>query len=224
MSTTSESPRCHRPRAAGWRRALVGALVFALARPAAAAPGGPAEAPATVEAAVAAGDLGTARDLAAKARVAEPTADNWRREAEVCQRLADYACARAAWKGHLEALPAGADREQGEAGLAALEDMSRGTVADEAASTHRAQLDKARADKEAALRPAPAVAEGPKKAPAKRERIVKKWYFWVTTIAIAAAAGAITGIAIQAARDERADDLDERARLRLQPEGLGLRF
>ncbi|MCY1006611.1 hypothetical protein OV079_13830 [Nannocystis pusilla] len=53
---------------------------------------------------------------------------------------------------------------------------------------------------------------------------MKKWYFWVTTIAIAAAAGAITGIAIQAARDERADDLDEGARLRFQPEGLGLRF
>ncbi|WP_434415366.1 hypothetical protein [Nannocystis pusilla] len=224
MSTTSETPGCQRPRAAGWRRALVGALVFALARPAAAAPGAPPEAPATVDAALAAGDLGTARALAEKAREADPSAENWRREAEVCERLADYACARAAWKGHVAALPAGAEREAGEARLAALEDMSRGTVADEAASTHRAALDKARADKDASLRPKPAVAEGPKPAPPKRERIVKKWYFWVTTIAIAAAAGAITGIAIQAARDERADDLDEGARLRFQPEGLGLRF
>ncbi|MCY1062917.1 hypothetical protein [Nannocystis sp. SCPEA4] len=222
MSTTSETPRFG--RAAGWRRALVGALVFALARPVAAAPGGPAEAPATVEAALAAGDLATAHTLAEKARVADPSPDNWRREAEVCQRLADYACARAAWKGHLDALPDGADRESAEAQLAALEDMSRGTVTDEAPSTHRAGLDKARADKEAALRPKPAVAEGPKKAPAKRDRIVKKWYFWVTTIAIAAAAGAITGIAIQAARDERSDDLDEAARVRLMSEGLGLRF
>nr|WP_276603403.1 serine/threonine-protein kinase [Nannocystis pusilla] len=99
MSTTSETPGCQRPRAAGWRRALVGALVFALARPAAAAPGAPPEAPATVDAALAAGDLGTARALAEKAREADPSAENWRREAEVCQRLADYACARAAWKG-----------------------------------------------------------------------------------------------------------------------------
>lgn len=224
MSTTSETPRCQRPRAAGWRRALVGALVFALARPAAAAPGAPAEAPATVDAALAAGDLGTARALAEQARAADPSADNWRREAEVCQRVADYACARAAWKGHLAALPKGADRASAEAQLAALEDMSRGTVEDEAASTHRAGLDKARADKDGAVRPKPAIAEGPKPGPVKRERIVKKWYFWVTTIAIAAAAGAITGIAIQAARDERTDDLDERARLRFQPEGLGLRF
>jgi len=198
--------------------------VFALARPAAAAPSGPAEAPTTVEAALAAGDLETARNVAEKARVADPSPDNWRREAEVCERLADYACARAAWKGHLAALPAGAEREPAEAKLAALEDMSRGTVADEATSTHRAGLDKARADKDAALRPQSKVAEGPKPTPAKRERIVKKWYFWVTTIAIAAAAGAITGIAIQAARDERTDDLDERARVRLMPDGLGLRF
>jgi hypothetical protein len=223
MSTTSETPRWL--RGASWRRALVGALALALARPAAAAPAEPApQAPTTVEAALAAGDLGTARSLAEQARTADPSPENWRREAEVCQRLADYACARAAWKGHLEALPQGADRGEAEAKLAELEDMSRGTVADEAPSIHRARLDQARAEKEAALRPQPAVAEGPKPAPAKRERIVRKWYFWVTTIAIAAAAGAITGIAIQAARDERADALGERARLNLGPGGFGLRF
>ena len=54
---------------------------------------------------------------------------------------------------------------------------------------------------------------------------MKKWYFWGTTIAIAAAAGAITGIAIQAARDERADDLEKDVRLPTgRPDGLGLRF
>lgn len=223
MSTTSETPRWLR-RANG-RRALVGALVLALARPAAAAPAGASqEAPTTVEAALETGDLTTARSLAEKARAADPSPENWRREAEVCRRLADYACARAAWKGHLEALPKGADRGEAEARLAEIEDMSRGTVADEAPSTHRATLDKARADKLAALSPEAAAAEGPKPAPVKRERIVRKWYFWVTTIAIAAAAGAITGIAIQAARDERRDDLGERGRVNLPPGGLGLRF
>lgn len=206
-------------------RALVCGLALLVAQPATAGPGQAAvAAPATIEAALETGDLGTARTLAEQARVADPSASNWRREAEVCGRLGDVACARAAWQGHLKALPKGADRGEAEAQLAALEDMSRGTVSDEAASTHRAALDEARADKEAALRPAPALAEGPKPAPPKRERIVKKWYFWVTTIAIAAAAGAITGIAIQAARDERADDLDEGTRAPVAPEGLGLRF
>ncbi|MFY0530684.1 hypothetical protein [Nannocystis pusilla] len=196
--------------------------MFALARPAAAAPGARPRRRRPSRRRSPPGTSGR-RALAEKAREADPSAENWRREAEVCQRLADYACARGL-EGARGGPAGGAEREAGEAQLAALEDMSRGTVADEAASTHRAALDKARADKDASLRPKPAVAEGPKPVPPKRERIVKKWYFWVTTIAIAAAAGAITGIAIQAARDERADDLDEGARLRFQPEGLGLRF
>lgn len=202
-------------------KAIACALALLCARPVAAAPG---EAPASVEAALAAGDLSTARTLAEEARKAEPSPANWRREAEVCTQLADYACARAAWQGHLAAAPAGADRKEAEAALAEVEELSRGTVRDEPGSTHRAGLDKARADKEAALRPRPAPTEAPKPAPVKRERIVKKWYFWVSMVAIAAAAGAITGIAVQAARDEQADDL-ERAPVPLPPpQGLGLRF
>ena len=60
-----------------------------------------------------------------------------------------------------------------------------------------------------------------------RERIVKKWYFWVTILAIAASGAAITGIAIKAANDERKDSLDPSAgRVRLGPldQGFGLRF
>ncbi|HEY8375172.1 MAG TPA: hypothetical protein VIK91_01730, partial [Nannocystis sp.] len=148
--------------------------------------------------------------------------------AEVCTRLADLVCARAAWQGYLAAPPKGADRGPAEAALREIEDMSRGTVADEGASTHRERLDRERAEREAAAKPAAPVAKEERPKPPKRERIVKKWYFWVTTLAIAAAAGAITGIAIQAARDERADDLDERARVPVgpppPPQGFGLRF
>jgi hypothetical protein len=203
-------------------KAIVCALALACARPVAAAPG---EAPASVEAALAAGDLSTARTFAEEARRAEPSPANWRREAEVCTLLADYACAEAAWQGNLAATPAGGDRKDAEAALAEVEELSRGTVRDEPTSTHRAGLDKARADKEAALRPKPAPQVQPKPAPVKRERIVKKWYFWVSMIAIAAAAGAITGIAVQAARDEQSDDLDKRVPVPLPPpQGFGLRF
>lgn len=203
-------------------RAIACGLVLLCARPAAAAPS--AVEPTTVDAALASGDLASARSLAEAARIADPSPANWRREAELCARLADFACARAAWQGHLAALPAGADRAAGAAGLAAIEELSRGTVGDEPASTHRAALDRARDEREAALRPKPALADAPKPAaPPKRERIVTKWYFWVTTLAIAAAAGAITGIAIQAARDEQPDALDQ-ARTVPPPQGFGLRF
>lgn len=201
-------------------KAIACVLALACARPASAAP---AEAP-NVEAALAAGDLATARTLAEEARRAEPNPANWRREAEVCGQLADYACARAAWQGFLAVAPAG-ERGEAQAALAELEDLARGTVQDEPASEHRAELDRRRAAREAALRPAPAVKEPPRPVPVKRERIVKKWYFWVSMAAIAAAAGAITGIAVQAARDEQSDDLDRRAAVPLPPpQGLGLRF
>lgn len=203
-------------------RAIACALALVCARPAAAAP--PAGEPATIEAALSAGDLASARSLVEAARIADPSPALWQREAELCTRLADLACARAAWQGHLAALPKGADRGPGEAGLAAIEEMSRGTVGDEPTSTHRAELDAARAAREAALLPKPAISDAPPPKPApRRERIVTKWYFWVTTLAIAAAAGAITGIAIQAARDEQPDALDQ-ARSVAPPQGLGLRF
>lgn len=217
MSTTTE--------AIGARATcVVVALALLSARPVTAAPAGPA-APATVDAALAAGDLTTARALAEEARKAEPSADNWRREAEVCARQADLACARAAWEGHLQALPAGSDRAAAEGELAAIEELSRGTVEGEGPAVRREALDRARADKLAALRPRPASKDAVKPTTPRREPIVRKWYFWVTMVAITAAAGAITGIAVQAARDEQADDLDEGARLSVPPpQPLGLRF
>jgi hypothetical protein len=195
------------------------ALTLLGSRPVTAAPA----APTTVEAATAAGDLSTARELAEAARKADPSADHWRREAEVCERLADYACAQAAWRGHLAALPAGSDRAAAEGELARVERLSRGTVEDEGPAVRREALDRARADKQ--VRPKSAAKDAVAPAKPKRQPIVRKWYFWVTMVAIAAAAGAITGIAVQAARDEQADDLDERARLSVPPpQPFGLHF
>jgi hypothetical protein len=51
--------------------------------------------------------------------------------------------------------------------------------------------------------PGAALAVNTSDASVEREPIVKKWYFWVTVVAIAASAGAITGIASKAAIDEQ---------------------
>jgi hypothetical protein len=175
--------------------------------------------------AVEAGDLSSARELAEAARKADPSADNWRREAVVCAELADYGCARVAWQEYLKAAPAGGERTAAEGELAKVEKLSLGAVEDEGPATRRAALDKARADKLAALRPRPEPKDDVRPATPRRQPIVRKWYFWVTMVAIAAAAGAITGIAVQAARDEQADDLDERARLTVPPpQPFGLHF
>mgnify|MGYP000529473317 CR=1 FL=1 len=92
---------------------------------------------------------------------------------------------------------------------AALEDMSRGTVVDEPASTKRAGLDQARRDRELALLPKPKVDKPRPVAPPPKEKIVKKWYFWVTLLAIAASGAAITAFA--ADPDASMDDVAKAA-------------
>ncbi len=165
----------------------------------------------TVDDALAQGDLNSARERAVAEREAKPSAESWKREAEVCEQLGDYECAIAAWRGHLAALPEDAHTERGntELQIESLEEQSRGVVADEPESTHRARLDQERADRIAAANPPP-----PKPKPKPKQetladvKIHKKWYFWVTIVAFAASAAAITGIAVQAALEEQADDLD----------------
>ncbi|MCA9719374.1 MAG: hypothetical protein KC468_32195, partial [Myxococcales bacterium] len=178
------------------------------------------------------GDLTTAREQATAAREAAPTPENWRREAETCEQLRDYACALAAWRGHLEALPedAGASRRAAEHRVEALEEESRGAVASEPPSSHRERLDQDRADRVAAANPPPP-RPAPKPEPERLAdvQIHKKWYFWVTIVAFAASAAAITGIAVKAALDEQPDDLDTanasaRGPLPSAPPGLGFRF
>lgn len=184
----------------------------------------PAGAEGSVDAALAAGNLSAARELAEAARRAKPDARTWGVEADVCERQGDLACARAARAQQRALAPEGSpERAAAEARLAALEDMSRGTASDEPASTQRAELDARRAALDLVQPPPPKLDKAPVKAP-PRERIVKKWYFWVTILAIAASGAAITGIAIKAANDERKDSLDASAgRVRLD-QGFGLRF
>ena len=169
-----------------------------------------------------AADLSAARVEAETARKQTPSAATWGREAEVCEKLADYACAREA-RTQQRALTAegSAERAAVVEKLKALEDMSRGTVGDEPASTMRADNDRARQKPLVTVAPARATDKKPAPAP-KNERIIKKWYFWVTVIAIAASGAAITAIAVDAAKDEQkgAQPVTSGARV----EGFGLRF
>ena len=208
--------------------ALCLALVFMARTADAAAPtagAGPAvEQPASVDAALASGELTGARERAEATRKADPKVETWAAEAEACERLADLACAKAARTRQRDLTkPDSPERAAVEAKLAALEDMSRGTVADEGSSTHRASLDTARSGRD--LTPAKPVPDiTPDRPRPPRERIVKKWYFWVTLGAIAASAAAITVIGIKAARDEQDTELDASGgRVRLD-QGFGIRF
>jgi hypothetical protein len=182
--------------------------------------------PTTVEAALEAGDLSTAAELARAQREANPSPETWRTEARVLERAGDYEGAAKAYAGLEQALPAGAkearalarqDRER-------IDARMRGTVADEPPSTHRDELDDERAGAKAAKKKAakkPDVA--PPRSAAGRDRIITKWYFWVTIGAIVASAAAVTGIAIKAARDDEPDALG----LSLEPRPMGptiLRF
>ncbi len=165
--------------------------------------------PATVEQALEKGDLTSAQDLAVANRTKAPSdADAWRVEAEVHERAGDLSAAIEARRGQAAALPKGAEeRAHVQHQIARLQEQSRGTVADEPASTHRETLDARRGLPSAAANPKAAAA--PKADPPRaRDRIVRKWYFWVTMAAIVASAGAITGIAIKAATSERSDALD----------------
>lgn len=186
---------------------------------------GPAEAAGDIDGAIEAGDLQTAQSLATDARKADPSAANWLREAQVYEQSAQYQSAARAYQ---ETIAAASDDEAVKAvaaeGLARVRAASRGTVADEPESTHRSELDKRWMPP--APEPEPAPVE-PTPPPADTgERIVTKWYFWVTVGAIAASAAAVTAIAIRAARDDQPDALDS---LAPRPpgrfgRGLGFRF
>ena len=183
--------------------------------PAADAPAEPAPSPAgpgTVEAALEAGDLESAMRLATEARQKNPTPAAWRLEAEVAERRGDLAAAEAAYRGELKALPEddAKARTRAEQDLARVQAKSRGTVAGEPKSQHRAELDRKWADEQGKAsssqktkrRVAP-----PPPPRAREDRIVTKWYFWVTVGAIVASAAAVTAIAIRASRDDEPDAL-----------------
>lgn len=162
-----------------------------------------------------AGDLGARLEAAVTTREADPSAAHWRAEAEAHEALGNYAAAADAYRGELAALPEDAidARRSSEADWARVRELSRGKVQDEPESTHRGELDAAwvpPAPPEQ-LRPVPRPKADPTLDDGGDDRIVTKWYFWVTVAAIAASAGAVAGIAIKAARDERGDALDASA-------------
>lgn len=164
--------------------------------------------------AAAPGDLRGALDSARAKREASPGVEGALAEADACEALGDYACAKAALLDVIEDSTATQlQRDEATARLDELEERSRGRnldpVAPEPESTHRDRIDGEREARLAALNPPPPPPPEPVKD--KPERIVRKWYFWVTVAAIGAAAGAITGIAVKAAADERRDSLDASA-------------
>jgi tetratricopeptide (TPR) repeat protein len=162
----------------------------------------------SVDEALESGDLSLALDQARMQREADPSPANWRREAQVLEQMGQLEAAASAYEAELAALPEDdeARREAARADLERVRAAERGTVADEPASTHRAELDERRAPK-ATPKPPPPRRE-PLPPPVDDEKIVRKWYFWVTIAAIAASAAAVTGIAVKAARDRRRDSLD----------------
>jgi tetratricopeptide (TPR) repeat protein len=177
------------------------------AAPAPASIAAPPAEPASIEAALEAGDLTAAKALARQARQAEPSAATWQREGEVLEQAGDYRQAAEAYRAAKKA--AGEDATAvaaADEGLARVKASARGTVADEPASTHRDELDP-RWEPPAPKKAAP-VEPPPEPPPAEPDRIVTKWYFWVTVGAIAASAAAVTAIAIKAARDDQPDALD----------------
>lgn len=159
-------------------------------------------------------DLTSLREAAAARAAAAPTAVNFRAQAELAERAGDWSGALAALDAERGALAQDDEtaRARNQQDRTRVEQKQRGTVADEASSTHRAELDRKWAPPSRPLAHAPKP-KPPAPGPVRDDRIVKKWYFWVTLTAIAASAAAITAIAVKAARDDKPDALDRRTRL-----------
>ncbi len=176
--------------------------------------------PQTVQEAAEAGDLSAAVELAREARKADPTPANWHAEAKALEDAGRYAEAAATYQSELDALPADAEAQRAEAKAARqrTDTLARGTVSGEPASTHREELDAKRQPKAGTTSPRKSrrAVEPP---PPRRDgdRIVTKWYFWVTVGAIVASAAAVTGIAIKAARDDEPDALGLQPRPSMGP-------
>jgi hypothetical protein len=166
---------------------------------------------ATPEDAAASGDLTTMREQAAAATRADPSPANHHREGQLAEQAGDHAAALAAYEAELAATRDAAARTAVQGDISRVREAMRGRVPDEPTSTHRKELDKrwAPAKKQGTAKKAVPVAKD--EGPEKKDRIVRKWYFWVAIVAIAASAAAVTGIAIKAARDDKPDSLDRRA-------------
>ena len=171
----------------------------------------PADAASATEDAAASGDLTTMREQAAAATKADPSAANHHREGKLAEEAGDSSAALKAYEAELAVTRDAAARKSVQADVTRVRETMRGRVIDEPASTHRKELDKRWGTTKGsgtATSTTPVVAAP---GPQKKDRIVKKWYFWVAVVAIAARAAAVTGIAIEASRDDKPDSLDRRA-------------
>jgi hypothetical protein len=168
---------------------------------------------ATPEDAAASGDLTTQREQAAAATRADPSPANHHREGQLAEQAGDHAAALAAYEAELAATRDAAARTAVQADLARVRETMRGRVPDEPASTHRKELDKRWGAAKAGTVAKTTVPVATDTGPQKKDRIVRKWYFWVAIAAIAASAAAVTAIAIKASRDDKPDALDRRAKV-----------
>lgn len=204
---------------------LVAAALFVLPVHAQAAPS-EAPAPTTSTAPVVTdadpADLTALREQAAATVAADPSAANHRRAAQLAERAGDYDAAAASYKAELAALSPGdaEGRATVTKDLQRVRDRSRGAVADEGKSSHRGELDRAWAPPAPPTETKPPARVAPPGKSPTDDRIVRKWYFWVTLGAIAGAAAAVTAIAIKASRDDKPDALDRSGRLPLGASGL----
>ncbi len=131
-----------------------------------------------------------------------------RQAAADLEHVGRFAQARAAFTA-VAAMPAcdAACQDDVAADVARVQERMRGKVASEPPSQHRAELD-------ATWRPAPAVVAHqpvPTKTQRPREPLVRKWYFWVSVVALAASLATLTAVSVKAARDDDGDVLDGRA-------------
>jgi len=176
------------------------------------------------ETARAAGDLQTAFESARTARQAAPSAATWHAEADLLEQMGDFAGAEAAYRSELEALPkdAAAPRKAAQEDLDRVRERARGRVSDEPESAHREMFDArwmviAPSSGKETSKSRPKLAAAVPDVPPP-EPVYRKWYFWVTILALVGSVAAVTVVGVRANRQDRPDALDPR----LAPRPMGL--
>ena len=175
------------------------------------------------------GDLPRQVEATGEAWARTPTLETGRAWAQALEATGRYVEALAAWRqvAELEDLTP-SQQTQVRADVERVDGMARGRVVDDPASTERERIDRTREVEGPAPAPAPLNTAAPE-APAQADRVVEKWYFWVTLGVIVAAGATITGLAIQSATNP--GGVDDRARTSPggsghgpMPAATGLRF
>ncbi|TPV95467.1 MAG: tetratricopeptide repeat protein, partial [Myxococcales bacterium FL481] len=157
----------------------------------------------SVDDALSQGDYATALQRAQSARIANPSAVNWLVEGVVLDRSGNYDAAIAAYSKYLELTQVGGDpnkRAEVQARVAALQNASQGTIAQDPASAEAQRAAQAQVATSPGGTSSSAAVDATPKA-------TGRWFFWVALAAVVASAGIIAGVAIKASNDEDSDDL-----------------